>query len=146
MMLVDNSDDHVGDPAIASRVFSAVTGRDVDEEGFCEIGEKVFNLQRAILTREGHGGRKSDNLPDIFYSQPLQADHFNPGCLAPGKDGEPISRQGQVVDRSEFERMKDEYYGLRGWDVASGLQRRSQLEALGLGYIADELAKDRLIV
>jgi len=145
MMLVDNSDDHVGDPAVASRVFSAVTGRDVDEEALCGIGEKVFNLQRAIHAREGIGGRESDNLPDIFYTQPLQDDHFNPGCLAPGKDGEPVSRQGQVVDRSEFERMKDEYYELRGWDVASGLQRRSQLEALGLAYVADGLAKDQLV-
>ncbi len=145
MMLVDNSEDHVGDPGIASRVFSAVTGRDVDEEGFYEIGERVFNLQRAILTREGLGGRKSDNLPELFYSQPLQDDHFNPGCLAPGKDGEPVSRQGQVVDKGEFERMKDEYYGLRGWDVDSGLQKRSKLEELGLGYIADDLAKDQLV-
>ncbi len=68
MMLVDNTDDHVGDPAVAGTVFSAVTGRNVDEEGLNEIGERVFNLQRAILTREGHGGRESDNLPDIFYS------------------------------------------------------------------------------
>jgi aldehyde:ferredoxin oxidoreductase len=145
MMLVENSEDHVGDPAVASRVFTAVTGRDVDEEEFNVIGEKVFNLQRAILTREGHGGRESDNLPGVFYSQPLQADHFNPGCLAPGKDGEPISRQGQVVDKGEFERMKDEYYGLRGWDAASGLQKRSKLEELELGYVADELAKDGLV-
>jgi len=144
-MLVEDSGDHLGDPGIESRVFSAVTGRDVDEEGFYEIGEKVFNLQRAILTREGFGGRESDNLPDTFYSQPLQADHFNPGCLVPGKDGEPISRQGQVVDRSEFERMKGEYYELRGWDVESGLQRRVKLEALGLGYVADGLAKDKLV-
>jgi len=146
MMLVDNSDDHVGDPAVASSVFSAVTGRNVDEDGFCEIGEKVFNLQRAILTREGIGGRESDNLPDVFYTQPLQSDHFNPGCLAPGKDGEPISRLGQVVDKGEFESMKDEYYELRGWDVASGLQRRSQLEALGLAYVADDLAKSELVI
>lgn len=145
MMLVDESEDHVGDPGIASTVFSAVTGRDIDEEGLDEIGEKVFNLQRAIHTREGLGGRESDSLPDIFYMQPLQADHFNPGCLAPGRDGEAISRQGQVVDRSEFERMKDEYYELRGWDVTSGLQRRSQLEALGLAYVADYLEKDQLI-
>jgi len=146
MMLVDDSEDHIGDPGIASRVFSAVTGRDIDEEGLDEIGQKVFNLQRGIHTREGLGGREHDSLPDVFYTQPLQADHFNPGCLAPGRDGEPISRQGQVVDRREFERMKDEYYELRGWDVASGLQRRSQLEALGLAYVADDLAKRELVI
>src|SRR4030042_2037891 len=66
-MLVEDAEDHIGDPGIESRVFSAVTGRDVDEEGLYEIGEKVFNLQRAILAREGHGRRESDNLPDVFY-------------------------------------------------------------------------------
>jgi aldehyde:ferredoxin oxidoreductase len=34
--------------------------------------------------------------------------------------------------------MKDEYYQLRGWDVATGLQTKSKLEELGL----DEVAKD----
>jgi aldehyde:ferredoxin oxidoreductase len=145
LMLVKNSEDHVGDPSVESKVLSAVTGKDVDEEGLYEIGERVFNLQRAIHTREGHNGRESDILPDTFYSQPLQADHFNPGCLVPGKGGEPLSRQGQVVDKDEFERMKDEYYGLRGWDVAVGLQKKSKLEELGLGYIAEDLAKRKLV-
>ena len=136
---------HLGDPGIESRIFSAVTGRDVDEVGQCEIGERVFNLQRAIHAREGHSGRESDVLPGAFYSQPLQAEYFNPGCLVPGKDGEPVSRQGQVVDRDEFERMKDEYYGLRGWDIARGVQKRSKLEELGLAFVADNLAKSGLV-
>ncbi len=145
IMLVEDSEDHLGDPGVESRVFSAVTGREVDEEGLHALGERVFNLQRAILAREGQGRRESDNLPDVFYSQPLQDDHFNPGCLVPGKGGEPISRRGQVVERGEFEKMKDEYYRLRGWDVASGLQGRAKLEALGLGDIADSLAKEQLV-
>jgi aldehyde:ferredoxin oxidoreductase len=146
MMLVEDSEDHLGDPGIESRLFSAVTGRDLDEEGLYEIGERVFNLQRAIHAREGHSGRESDVLPDAFYSQPLQVEYFNPGCLVPGKDGEPMSRQGQVVDRDQFESMKDEYYGLRGWDIARGLQRRSKLEELGLEYVADDLAKSELVI
>jgi aldehyde:ferredoxin oxidoreductase len=146
LMLVENSEDHVGDPSVESKVLSAVTGKDVDEEGLYEIGERVFNLQRAIHAREGHNGRESDILPDAFYSQPLQADHFNPGCLVPGKGGEPLSRQGQVVDRDEFEKMKDEYYGLRGWDVTDGLQKESRLEELGLGNIAEDLANRKLVI
>ena len=145
LMLVEDSEDHVGDPSVESKVFSAVTGKDVDEEGLYKIGERVFNLQRAIHAREGRSGRESDILPDASYSQPLQVDYFNPGCLVPGKGGEPISRQGHVVDREEFEGMKDEYYGLRGWDVASGLQKRSKLEELGLGYVAEDLATRKLV-
>jgi aldehyde:ferredoxin oxidoreductase len=49
------------------------------------------------------------------------------------------------VDRDEFERMKDEYYGLRGWDIARGVQKRSKLEELGLAFVADDLAKSGLV-
>jgi len=55
------------------------------------------------------------------------------------KDGEAISRKGAVVDREEFEKMKDEYYQIRGWDVATGLQTRAKLEELGLPDVAREL-------
>jgi hypothetical protein len=44
-----------------------------------------------------------------------------------------------VVDRVEFEKTKDEYYGLRGWDVATGLQTRGTLEKLGLAEVANDL-------
>jgi aldehyde:ferredoxin oxidoreductase len=43
------------------------------------------------------------------------------------------------MDRAEFERMKDEYYDLRRWDVPSGLQKRKLLEDLGLSCVCREL-------
>jgi aldehyde:ferredoxin oxidoreductase len=140
--LVDiaNSDDHVGDPRLESAIFSAVTGKDVDEQGLYKIGERVFNLQRAILVREGRRGRDFDILPDYCYSRPLEYDHVNPDCLVPGKDGEVISRIGVVVDREGFERLKDEYYELRKWDVATGLQTKAVLEGLELSDVAKELS------
>ena len=64
---------------------------------------------------------------------------MDPDCLVPGKNGKPVSRVGAVVDRQEFERMKDEYYSIRGWDVATGLQKRGTLEGLGLKDVADDL-------
>jgi len=142
--------DHVGDPSLESKVFSAVTGKEVDEEGLYRIGERIFNLQRAILAREGHRGRESDTIPEAFFTIPLHEAaariYNNPDCLAPGKDGEVISRKGAVVDREKFERMKDEYYQLRGWDVATGLQTKTKLEELGLQDIVKDLEQRGLIV
>ena len=43
------------------------------------------------------------------------------------------------LDRTEFEKMKDEYYGLRGWDRASGLPTRTKMLGLELEDIADAL-------
>ena len=139
VMTSPNTEDHVGDPSLESKFFSAVTGREVDEDGLYRLGEKVFNLQRAILAREGHEGRQSDRLPEFNFSTPLKFQFINPELLVPGPEGKPVSRKGAVLGRQEFERMKDEYYELRGWDVPSGKQTRSLLENLGLGQVADEL-------
>jgi aldehyde:ferredoxin oxidoreductase len=138
--------DHVGDPSIDSRMLSAVTGRDVDEEGLYLIGERVFNVQRAIHAREGHQGRRSDMLPDALFTTALKGNPMNPNVQAPGKDGEVTSRVGMVVDREGFERMKGDYYELRGWDVTSGLQTVKRLEELDLPEIAEELGGKGLAV
>jgi len=44
------------------------------------------------------------------------------------------------------EKMKDEYYQLRGWDVGTGLHTRAVLENLGLKSVADDLDPRRLPV
>jgi aldehyde:ferredoxin oxidoreductase len=140
MMDVKHSEEHVGDPTLPSKVFSAVTGRKMDETGLDKLGEKVFNLQRAILIREGHRGRESDSLPDLDHTVPLPArPGGNPEYLVPGKEGEAISRVGAVVDREKFEKMKDEYYQLRGWDPRTGLQKKDTLQKLGLEDIIEPL-------
>ncbi|MFC1848330.1 aldehyde ferredoxin oxidoreductase N-terminal domain-containing protein [Chloroflexota bacterium] len=131
--------DHVGDPSIDSIMLSAVTGAEVTEEELYYTGERVYNLQRAIHIREGHKGRESDMIPDALFTMPLKGHAMNPQAQAPGKDGEITSRIGMVVDRGEFERMKGEYYELRGWDKASGLQTKEKLEELDLPEVAQEL-------
>jgi len=116
-----------------------VTGRDVDEEGLNRIGERVFNLQRAILVREGHRGRDFDQPPSRCFTDPLRFDQVNQDCVVPGRNWEPVSRKGAILDRDSFERMKDEYYELRGWDVKTGLQTGAVLEELELGDVARDL-------
>lgn len=142
---LDSTDDRMGDPTLESKFLSAVTGKEVDEQGLYEFGARVFNLQRAILVREGHHGRDFDSLTDKSYTFPLDYDLSNPECLVPGKDGEVISRKGAVVDRQAFEEMKDEYYGIRQWDVATGLQTKASLDRLGLEDVAQDLAQRGLL-
>jgi aldehyde:ferredoxin oxidoreductase len=117
-----------------------VTGREVDEEGLYRIGERIFNLQRAVLTREGWRGREHDALEEFNFTVPLKGDTAgNVDSIVPGRDGETFSRKGMVVDREQFERMKDEYYEIRGWDMRTGVQKRARLVELGLGDVAAEL-------
>jgi len=142
IMMVEFSDDHVGDPALDSAVFSAATGEDVDEAELNRRGERIANLQRAILTREARG---SDTIAEWLFTTPQRDDPMNPRGIAPGKDGEPFVKKGAVVDRPQFEQMKKEFFRLRGWDPQTGLQTRARLEALDLKDVADGLAKRGLL-
>ena len=139
------SEDGLGDPTIESQIYEAVTGRPMDEAGLYRIGERVYNLQRAIHLREGRKAREDDVLEEFNFTVPLKTDFGNPDCLVPGKDGETLSRQGMVVDRDGFEKMKDEYYALRGWDVATGLQTKANMDALDLGDVAQVLEEEGLL-
>ncbi len=139
VMDIANSDDHAGDPTLESQVLSAVTGNDIGEEDLYERGRRAFNLQRAIMIRDGHRGKADDTIPEVWFSVPLKSDAVNPDCLVPGKDGQAVSRRGAVVDRREFEATRDEYYRLRGWDSATGLQTRETLRGLDLDDVADDL-------
>ncbi|NQT71232.1 MAG: hypothetical protein HQ553_00510 [Chloroflexi bacterium] len=139
IMWVRYSENHAGDPTLEAKVLSAVTGTQVDREELDRIGERIFNLQRAILVREGRRGREGDTLLDFFHTDPLEFEVLNRRLLVPGKDGEPISRKDAILEKSDFERLKDEYYELRGWDVATGLQKREKLVELGLEDVAPEL-------
>ena len=145
ILLVESSTDHIGDSSVESQVLSAVTGNNVDEQELCHIAEKVFNLQRAILIRDGHRGREDDTLPEACFSKPLDRSWFNPQSLLPGKNGEIMSREGSILDRDKFEQMEEEYYCLRGWDINSGLQKESVLQKLGLGDVAKDLIKRKLV-
>lgn len=133
------SPDHVGDPTVESRLFSAVTGMEMDELGLYQVGARVFHLQRAVMLRESRRGRPDDVIEEFNYTIGVQADTLNPDCLVPGPEGKPFSRKGMVLDRSGFERMREEYYALRGWDVETGLPTQKGLEALGLPEVAQEL-------
>lgn len=132
---------YTGETGLESQIYSAITGKELDEAGLNAAGERIFNLQRAVNLRQGWEPKRHDTLLDYLFERPLKEGElfYNAGCLVPGRDGEAISRKGAVVDREAFEKMKREYYGLRGWDVASGLPKREGLEGLQLGDIAADL-------
>jgi aldehyde:ferredoxin oxidoreductase len=70
---------------------------------------------------------------------------FNPDFKLPGPGDEIVTRKGKTLDRAAFEKMKDEYYQLRGWDVGTGLQTRKKLKELSLDGLGDEMEKRGLL-
>jgi aldehyde:ferredoxin oxidoreductase len=140
-----NTPDHVGDPGLESRIFTAVTGIETNETRLNQYGERIFNLQRAILLREGRRSPKDDCPADFNFTDPVESVFMNPEVIIPGVAEEVICHKGKTLDRDVFETMRKEYYELRGWDSESGLQKAATLERIGLPEIAHDLQKMDLI-
>ncbi len=145
MMDSFNTPDHVGDPTLESKLFSAVTGIDTDEQGLLAYGERIFNQQRAILLREGWKAKKDDTPAEYNFVEPVESDMLNPHLIVPGPTEEPVSIRGNVLDRKKFEEMREEFYDLRGWDPSSGLQKKETLTRLGMSDVAEELGNAGLL-
>jgi aldehyde:ferredoxin oxidoreductase len=103
-------------------VVRAVTGWDVSLHEIMKVGERRLHMLRAFNMREGIG-RERDTLPDKFFDVPLK--------------GGPSD--GFVLDRAEWRRAMDTYYAMAGWDVETGYPTRPTLEAVGLGWVADQV-------
>jgi aldehyde:ferredoxin oxidoreductase len=97
-----------------AELLGAATGWDMTGEEVRQIGERMVNLERLFIAREGIT-RQDDTLPKRFLQKPL------PEGSGPSS--------GSVL---ELEPMLDEYYRARGWDVGTGLPTMEKLEELGL--------------
>ncbi len=102
-------------PDIA-QALEAATGMSMPVEKLQRIGERIYNLQRCYNVRHGVT-RADDRLPRRFAEEP-----------SPSGNAE-----GEVID---LEPMLDEYYALRGWDVATGVPKPETLRSLGLEAVS----------
>jgi aldehyde:ferredoxin oxidoreductase len=107
----------------AAEITKATTGFPFTGDMMFEIGERIVNLERAYLVREGIT-RKDDYLPTRFLKEPLP-------------NG---SSKGAVF---EIEPMLDEYYEERGWD-SNGIPKAEKLREMRLDYIIQDFKRNRI--
>ena len=100
----------------------AATGWDFDLDEFHRCGDRLQTMARAYGAREGLR-REQDILPGRLMLDPLP-------------DG---PAQGMVLERSTLEKMKDAYYEMRGWDLATGIPTPAKLHELELDYLIPQL-------
>jgi len=134
-----NTPNHVGDPELEAKLFNAVTGK--PGEKLDKYTETIFNLQRAILIREGRKTPEADFPADYNFTEPLKVDHFGRPTIVPGGDQEVIDATGKVLDRNNFSNMLKEYYRLRGWNEETGIPETNTLAAIGLDDVATKLQR-----
>ena len=141
-----NTPDYVGDPTIESRVFQAVTGVEINEAGLNKYGERIFNLQRAILLREGLQPNKDDFPARFNFTNPVEEIYLNPDVIVPGPGEAVVSRKGQILDRKIYDSMLREFYTTRGWDPETGLQKSDTLDSQRLTDLVQDLDNFGLII
>jgi aldehyde:ferredoxin oxidoreductase len=93
------------------------------------IGRQVHNLEKAFNVLHGGFARRDDYPPKRYWEEPVKSGLY----------------RGERLDHATWERMLDEYYTLHGWDPATGLQRRTTLEELGLPEVVEKMAEKGLL-
>jgi len=99
-----------------AEALNAATGWDTSLWELMKLGERTITIKRLVSAGQGIS-RSDDRLPDRFFD-PLEA-----GAL-----------KGRALDREEFEKALELYYGMMGWNSETGVPTPGKLAELGLGW------------
>jgi aldehyde:ferredoxin oxidoreductase len=103
------------------KLVTFATGMEIDQDARMKVAERVYNVERAFLVREGIT-RKDDCLIGKWATETVPNGPY----------------KGEMIDQKEWGKMLNEYYDLRGWDK-NGIPTRKKLIELNLKEVADEL-------
>jgi aldehyde:ferredoxin oxidoreductase len=104
-------------PEAVAELVNDSAGTEVDISGLMKIGERGWNLKRAINNKLGLT-RENDKIPK--------------GLLVPYED----DPSGYVPD---FTSMMEAYYNTRGWDPITGFPCEEKLAELDLDWVSEDL-------
>jgi aldehyde:ferredoxin oxidoreductase len=103
--------------------FNACTGMDMTLEEFLEVGERVYNLERAYWARLMSGARE-DVVPERFTKEPMP---------------QHVDYQTNVGATLPIDEMLPKYYKYRDYEPGTGFPSERTLKKLGLDYVADDI-------
>ena len=123
-----------GDDSIESVFYSLATGDKKDRQELDQVAERIFVLHRALTIR-GVGTKEMraqhDTIPEWVFRDPSD---------------KPVYTKGTIhMDRDDIQLAIDMFYREMGWDRATGAPFVETYQKLGLGYMAKDLGKKRLL-
>jgi len=105
-----------------AELYSLATGNETTPSELAGMGEMIWNMDKIINAREGFS-RLDDTFPDRWF-EPLKA-------LGMDVVIQDYYRK-MALTREDMNRLIDDYYDERGWDVETGLPTPARIEKLGL--------------
>jgi aldehyde:ferredoxin oxidoreductase len=117
-----------------SRALSTVTGVEYDVDRLWQAGERIYNMRRAIMVLRENRRRDGDTISPVWFEGESDLDIMT------------LSLRGQglpePLEKEQWEKLKNRYYELRGWDIDTGVPGRAKLEELGMKDVADKLPNE----
>lgn len=89
-------------------LIKAGTGIDMTPDDVFRAGERITDIERRFICREGV--TRKDDYPPARYFKPLA-----------WQDGLDDVSKDACLDRAKYDGMLDEYYGCHGWDAGTGV-------------------------
>ncbi len=114
-----------------SEVYSAVTGFETSLADFREAMRRNYNLYKALNVRLGFS-RKDDVFPDRWF-EPLETPDRGTMDLC-DYFGTPLAKE-------DCEKLLDDYYDERGWDIETGIPTEKSLVDCGLEDVGRDLKR-----
>ena len=114
---------------VIADLYEAATGIQISPEELKKTGERIWNLYKLLNVREGFD-RADDKCPGLWVKsidEPIKTfilgefklkDYFN-----------------KPVTHAALQKVLDDYYDERGWDLDRGVPTRNKLEELGLDEV-----------
>jgi aldehyde:ferredoxin oxidoreductase len=101
---------------------NVVTGWELNYEEARKIAERQWNTIRCFSAREGFT-RENDQLPVRFMEEPVPEGPM----------------EGSYIPKEILERLKDDYFSYRGWDLKTGNPTKEKLMELGLDFAIEDI-------
>jgi aldehyde:ferredoxin oxidoreductase len=102
-------------------IIRAATGWETGLTDLWLAAERAYDMARAFNTREGFS-TEDDMLPPRFF------EHLPEGPVA-----------GKSPTEAQYRAALADFYGMMGWDAATGAPTRGKLVDLGIGWVANML-------
>lgn len=109
-----------------AEIYTALTGTPMTGTEFIEAGERIWNLQKALNSREGQT-RKDDSFPKRWFEEPIMHGEKEKWLQDYCSD--------KKLGYEETEEILSRYYHERGWDVEKGVPDTEKMEQLGLAAL-----------
>lgn len=108
-----------------AELYAALTGIEVSPRELLGAGERSYNLEKWLNVREGFS-RTDDEIPSVWLQ--------NTEIPIKLRSGDIYLRDwfGNRLSKERIEKMLDDYYEERGWEVGEGVPTKDTLKKFGL--------------